>query len=190
MSPVLAADVANYLKQFYSERPDRKQTLMKHVGDYLAARVAAGKPTTHLSPHVAPIFFTTPISKFTDVAVKKGKKRPDSLYCSEAFRAVFFKGGGQHDQTDPDPVAKFQNLIRSLMPGYILILPYEYHFTKLISHGKHCLDLAFLIAVWRYCERVSPHYFPCPVVRVFLSVSTDKPLGDAAARATQQRARS
>ena len=80
LSLVLAADVANYLKQFYSERPDRKHTLMKHVDGYLAKRVAAGKPKTHLSPHVAPIFFTTPISKFTDAAVKKGKKRPDSLY--------------------------------------------------------------------------------------------------------------
>ena len=144
MSLVLAADVANYLKQFYSERPDRKQTLMKHVGDYLAERVAAGKPKTHLSPHVAPIFFTTPISKFTDVAVKKGKKRPDSLYCSEAFRAVLFKGGGQHDQTDPDPVAKFQNLIRSCMPGYILILPFEYHFTKIDKSWQKLLRLSFL----------------------------------------------
>ena len=104
------------------------------------------------------------------------KQKTDSIWCSEAFRARIFTGGGQHDQKFPNPVDHFYALIRKYLPGYIQLLPSEYHFTQLLGISKNCIDIAFLTAVWRYAERMSPTCFPCRIIRNFISPSTGKPL--------------
>ena len=72
---------------------------------------------------------------------------------------------------------------------HIEILPFEYHFTELLGISKDCIDIAFLTAVWRYAERMSPTRFPCPVIRNFVSPSTGVALHTVATRAVKKRKR-
>ena len=125
---------------------------------------------------------------FSDVTLKKGKSRQATLYCSDSFRSELFKDGGQFNQRDPDPEVPWQNIIRKYLSGYIAVLPAEYHFSALVRHGRNCLDLAFLNAVWRYAERVDPKYFPCPIIRGFVSVSSGQPLNTVQSIALKKRA--
>ena len=115
------------------------------------------------------------------------KARQATIYASEAFRAQLLKDGGQYDQRDPNPVLHLHHIITKYLPGYLTVLPTEYHFSSLVRHGRNCLDLAFLNAVWRYAERVDPKYFPCPVIRGFKSVSSGKPLDSVQSNALKKR---
>ena len=100
-----------------------------------------------------------------------------------------FTGGGQQEQKFPNPVDPFYALLRKYLPGYTQLLPSEYHFTQLLGISKNCIDIAFLTAVWRYAERMSPSYFPCLIIRNFESPSTGKPLSTVEDRAAKKRKR-
>ena len=176
MSMRLASDGLRYIRNFYADREDNKALLVKHINDFVDRQKKLKKSPLHLSAQSSPLFFTTPLNMFSDVTLKKGKSRQATLYCSESFRSELFKDGGQFNQRDPNPEVHLQNTIKKYLPGYLTVLPTEYHFSALVRHGRNCLDLAFLNAVWRYAERCDPKYFPCQIIRGFVSASSGKPL--------------
>ena len=188
MSMRLASDVLTHIKRFYAERPENKTDLAQHLNDFVDRKRNTCKSEFHLSSQSSPLFFTTPLNQFADVTLRKfdGKPRQATIYCSEAFRAQLFKDGGQYNQRDPNPEILLHNIITKYLPGYLSVLPTEYHFSSLVRHGRNCLDLAFLNAVWRYAERVDPKYFPCPVIRGFKSVSSGKPLDSVQSNALKK----
>ena len=150
MSMRLASDLLTYIKKFYAERTENKADLAKHLNDFVDKKRKAGVSAYHLSSQSSPLFFTTPLNMFADATSKKfGKTRQATMYCSEAFRAQLLKDGVQYNQRDPNAEIHLHNIITKYLPGYLSVLPTEYHFSSLVRYGRICLDLVCLNAVWR-----------------------------------------
>ena len=102
-----------------------------------------------------PFFFEMDRSLMRDVSLKvghcEGKKKVAHVpvFASEAFSAVLFRGS-QEKCKDPNPRNCLRQLISATMPRYHALMPGEFHADDLLANNKHCVDKAFLEAVWRY----------------------------------------
>jgi hypothetical protein len=79
---------------------------------------------------------------------------------SEQFRWHLFGGKSQEQLKDPNPSHYFRKLLSDTLPGYFMLLPFEYHISGLIANARGNFDAAFLEAVWRYGKTLGTSCFP------------------------------
>ena len=128
--------------------------IQKDKGDKLKSRTDT----------VCPQFYQFQSKHFKDVPVKyagASKKGHVAIWCSQSFMTHLFHGKDQEHATIHDPVVCLNKLIEASLPAYGKIIPDQFSAYQLLEHHNHCIDLAFLEAVWRYSRRVTAKRFSC-----------------------------
>ena len=82
------------------------------------------------------------------------------VWASESFTTHLINGKRRIKQI-PIHWYGWKQFIEAYLPAYSKIIPEQFSAYQLLEHHHHCIDLAFLEAVWRSSRRLTVKHFPC-----------------------------
>ena len=96
---------------------------------------------------------TRGLRQVTDATRHRLRGKQEVLFASPDFCWVLF---GRSQSKQDDPKHAFRKLVERLMPEYFAVFNARYGVDNLIVESFRVLDLAFVVANWRYTQVIGP----------------------------------
>lgn len=155
-------NLASETKENIDKFLETKQAKMK-LAEAVDKRVLEAKHQLGKRRHAkTPTFFEPQTDILVNLQIQTLGTAKDKIskLSSEQFRWHLFGGKSQDQLKDPNPSHYFRKLLSDTLPGYFMLLPFEYHISGLIANARGNFDAAFLEAVWRYGKTLGTSCFP------------------------------